>query len=283
MKNIISFILCILLGSFSMATNALAHELYNNTQERYYTNQTSYNQNTYPTRYIPQNKRTKKTGKTQIIYVYQNVPLSGNSYTSYNPGYPGCGQADIVIGGQVWAACNVADRSNGSNSISGWFFANDLAASFASYNGQWARLEWQGKVVPVANWWDGPCSSGYRLPTRNEWETALYYARQNSVSVATLLHLPENGGYRGYKDSNSDVRVESRIDTVASYWASTVNYNGGYFPTLMRIGAVYQGYRLDGTYGSYSTNSYNWQYTDSGLELTSGTSSDLANIRCIRK
>ncbi len=78
-----------------------------------------------------------------------------------------------------------------------------------------------------------------------------------------MLNLPSNGGYRGYKDTNSDVRIENRSDTLASYWSSTMSYNGGYYPTLMRIGSVYQGYRLDGTYNTNSTSGYNWQYTDS--------------------
>lgn len=109
------------------------------------------------------------------------------------------------------------------------------------------------------------------------------YARLNNTSITTLLNLSRNGGYRGYKDSNSDVRIENRTDTQASYWSSTMSYNGGYYPTIMRVGSVYQGYRLDGTYYSTSNSGYNWQYTDTGLELVSGTSSDLANVRCIRK
>ena len=171
MKRYIALILAFILIFSSSMLSALAY--YDNTTPR------------------KKNKRTPRQ-QPQIIYIYQNVP-SSYGYTYTNPGYPGCGRSDIIIGGQSWASCNVAESSNGSSSVSGWFFANDLRASFLSSNGQGTRLEWQGKVIPVANWGDGPCASGYRLPTRGEWETALYYARQNSVSVTTLLNLPQNG------------------------------------------------------------------------------------------
>lgn len=250
-------------------------------------------QNTYvaPTRVTPTyntinnrrraiNNSVYQPTQPQVIYVYQNIPTTPvQIYGSY----PGCSRADIVIGGQVWAGCNVYDRNIGSESKSGWFFANDLYSSFVSYNGQNQRLEWQGKVIPQSSWGDGPCAAGYRLPTRGEWETARYYARQNNVSLATLLALPVNGAYRGYKDSNSDVRVEARYDVTAAYWSSTVEYNGGYFPVVMHLGSTYAGYRTDGTDYSQRYNGYNWQYTDVGLELVTGTSSELANVRCIKK
>lgn len=276
MKKLLSYLILTFLWLWGFAWAVIAHETY----DRYDSNRTSYKSSSTSSQ-RNKNKRTTTRQQPKIIYIYQNVPSTGYTYTS--PGYPGCGRSDIVVGGQAWASCNISTRSNGSSSTSGWFFANDLRASFLSSNGQGTRLEWQGKVVPVASWGDGPCASGYRLPTRGEWETALSYARQNNVSVTTLLNLPRNGGYRGYKDSNSDVRIEARTDTAASYWSSTLNYNGGYFPTIMRIGAVYQGYRVDGTYDSYQNSGYNWQYTDNWMELISGTSSDLANIRCIRK
>ena len=225
--------------------------------------------------------RRTQNQDTQTVYMYQPIPSSGYGY--YSGGYPGCGRDDIIVWGQVWAACNVGSRSNWSATTSGWFFANDLRASFVSQNGQGNLLEWQGKALTSGNWGDGPCAKWYRLPTRGEWETALYYARQNRTSVSVLLNLPNNGGYRGYKDSNADVRIENRTDTLASYWTSSSSYYNDSYPTLMRIGAVYQNYRLDGTYYSYSSSAYNWQYTDSWLELISGTSSDIANVRCIRK
>jgi hypothetical protein len=172
----------------------------------------------------------------------------------------------------------------GSDDRSGWFFANDMYSSFVGYNGLGNRIEWQGKVIPESNWNDGPCAEGYRLPTRGEWETARYYARLNNTSLKSLLSLPLNGAYRGYKDSNSDVRLEARYDVDGAYWSSTVEYNnGGYFPVVLHFNSSYAGYRTDGTDYSYSSNSYRWQYTDTGLELVGGTSSELANVRCIKK
>lgn len=88
----------------------------------------------------------------QIIYIYQSVPSSGYGYAYYNPGYPGCNNSDIIIGGQAWASCNTLNSTQGSDNYSGWFFANDLMSSFVSPNGLGTRLEWQGKVLPSANW-----------------------------------------------------------------------------------------------------------------------------------
>lgn len=111
----------------------------------------------------------------------------------------------------------------------------------------------------------------------------MFYARQNGTSASNLINLPRNGGFRGYKDTSGDVRIEGRNDVAGSYWTSTYSYNGGYFPMMMKLGNVYQNVRMDGTYYGYNNYGYNWQYTDTGLELIGGTSTDLANVRCIRK
>jgi hypothetical protein len=225
--------------------------------------------------------RNVYSNNPQVIYIYQSLPRE--SYSIFSA-YPGCNAPDIIVGGQQWASCNLKTRTIGASDRSGWFFPNDLYETFASYNWLGTRLEWQGKTLPISNWWDGPCASGYRIPTRSEWETALYYARLNNTSVANLLSLPQNGGYRGYKDSNGDVRLESRSDVTGAYWSSTVEYNnGGYFPVAVFLGSSYAGYRIDGTYTTYQQNGYSWQYTSVGLSLVGGTSSDLANIRCIKK
>lgn len=57
---------------------------------------------------------------TVINSVYQCV---SNGYGPLYSTYPGCSQADIIIGGQIWASCNTIDRNAGSTEKSGWFFA----------------------------------------------------------------------------------------------------------------------------------------------------------------
>ncbi len=239
----------------------------------------AYTQYTQGRNYKRYTNRTQRP--PQIIYIYQNLPTAPISYFS---SYPGCSRSDIVIGGQTWAACNAYDRNTGSDGRSGWFFANDMYASFVGYNGLGNAVEWQGKSIPESSWGDGPCARGYRLPTRSDWETARYYARLNNTSLSSLLNLPLNGAYRGYKDSNSDVRLEARYDVSGAYWSSTVEYNGGgYFPVVLHLGSTYAGYRTDGTDYSYRNNGYTWQYTDTGLQLVAGSSSEVANVRCIKK
>lgn len=154
MKKIISLLITMLVIFSNLVTAVEAHNDMYYTDDNYYTT-SGYAYTQYYGNQRTSNKRKVKrtnTRQPQIIYVYQTVPTSGYTYTQYNPGYPGCGRADIIIGGQIWAACNVAGGSNGATGVSGWFFANDLRASFVSANGQNTRLEWQGKVIPVANW-----------------------------------------------------------------------------------------------------------------------------------
>lgn len=233
-----------------------------------------------PTADAATRRRVVRTSEPEIIYVYQTVP---NTNFNTSATYPGCGRSDIIIGGQAWASCNASTKSYGSTSRSGWFFANDMSPTFRSENGTYRSLEWIGKVTPVANWGNGPCAEGYRLPSRGEWETAITYSRYNGTNVAGLLNLPQNGGYRAYKDSSGDVRIEGRNNVAGSYWTSSYSYNGGYVPMLMNLGAVYQNYRLDTTGNTYNNSGYDWQYGNNWLELVAGNSTDIANVRCIRK
>jgi hypothetical protein len=97
--------------------------------------------------YQPRTTRAYQRNRqpVKIIYVYQSLPTTTIAPFS---SYPGCSRSDIIIGGQVWAACNAEDRRRGSDSRSGWFFANDMYSSFIGYNGLGNRIEWQGKVIP---------------------------------------------------------------------------------------------------------------------------------------
>jgi hypothetical protein len=197
--------------------------------------------------------------------------------------YPGCSRADIIIGGQVWAWCNATTASKGSSEKSGWFFAGDKSASFLSYNGWNQRLSFQWKVKTQDWWWTvGPCARGYRIPTRGDYETAIYYSQLNSVTLASLLTLPENGGYRTYRDSDGDIMVESRLDVVGSYWTSTKEDIYGLRNIVLHLGTRYGGSRMDGTDGVYTVEKNTWQYDDAGLELVGGEITEMANVRCIR-
>ncbi len=197
--------------------------------------------------------------------------------------YPGCDQSDILIGGQVWASCNATAQSKGSSAKSGWFFAGDKSPSFIAYNGVDQRLSFQGKNRKQDWWWTvGPCAKGYKLPTRGDFETAIYYSELNNIALARLIALPENGGYRTYRDSDGDIMVEARTQVTGAYWTSTKEDIYGLRNIVMHLGESYSGRRMDGTNGVYSYEKLTWQYDDAGLELVWGEVTEMANIRCIR-
>jgi hypothetical protein len=214
---------------------------------------------------------------TIINNVYQ---CTQNVYGPMYSTYPGCSQADIVIGGQIWASCNTLDRNKGSVEKSGWFFAGDVQSTFTSSNTANATLEWMGKQTMTSAWTTGPCASGYRLPTRGEWETLQSYARANSRSISDMIGLKQNGAYQASRNSAGDITITGRIPVSAGYWTSTMD-NGT--PTVMHIGSTYGGYRTDGTDYGYVSSGYNWTYTDTGLQLLRSTVGELANVRCVRQ
>lgn len=197
--------------------------------------------------------------------------------------YPGCDRADILVGGQIWAGCNATTQSRGSSVQSGWFQVGDKAPLFLSYNGIGQRLAFQKKVrTQDWGWTVGPCAKGYRLPTRGDFETAIYYSRLNNTSLSSLLSLPQNGSYKTYKDSDGDVMVESRVDVSGAYWTSTKIDVYGTRNVVLHIGSTYAGHRMDGTDATYDYEKSTWQYDEAGLELVGGEVAEMANVRCIR-
>ncbi len=182
----------------------------------YYT-QPTYTNNAY---YTPQNYAqgtvTVYTQNQGQYYYPSQYP-----YTSTITSYPGCSKANIVIGGQEWSSCNATDRGTSHQDQSGWFFAGDTQSTFLSYNGMGNSLAWQGKQTRTQSYAQGPCASGYRIPTRGEWETAIFYARQNNTSLAAMLSLPYNGSFYGYRDSDGNVTLSARADVNGAYWSST--------------------------------------------------------------
>jgi hypothetical protein len=242
----------------------------------YYYNTTVGNAYSYNNYYTPPYNNSNLIC-TIINNVYQCV---NNAYGPISSTYPGCTSADIVIGGQIWASCNALDRNAGSTARSGWFFAGDSQATFASYNGSNTTLEWMGKQTQTSAWTTGPCASGYRLPTRGEWEVLQSYTRANNSTIGSLIGLQLNGAYQASRNTGGDVTISSRPPVSAAYWTSTMD---GGTPTVMHIGSTYGGYTTTGTDYGYVNSSYQWAYTDSGLELQRSTVGELANVRCVRQ
>jgi hypothetical protein len=214
---------------------------------------------------------------TIVGNIYQ---CTQSTYGSMSSIYPGCNSADIIIGGQIWASCNALDRNAGSTSKSGWFFAWDSQSTFVSNNGSNTTLEWQGKQTQTSAWTTGPCASGYRLPNRGEWETLQSYARANSSTISSLIGLQSNWAYQASRNTGGDITITSRLPVSAGYWTSTMD---GSTPTVMHIGSRYAGYNTTGTDYGYVNTSSQWSYTDTGLELMTSTTGELANARCVRQ
>ena len=254
MKKII-FSLILIMGITSMADARVRY-----TSSPTVTQQPFY---TIATQYFPEN--TTVTPAQTVAYPYVDPTLVTPYYNpssvvpAYLPyvtassRYPGCSRADIVIGGQTWASCNALGRRTGSDTTSGWFFPGDMYPVYESANGIGSIMNWKGRTLVGRSWTLGPCAVGYRLPTRGEWETAIASARQNNVLLATLLNLPYNGGFYGYRDRANNVTLDARVDVGGAYWTSTTATTT---PVVLHLGSNYAGYRTDGTDIIKSTNQY---------------------------
>jgi hypothetical protein len=181
--------------------------------------------------------------------------------------YPWCGP-DIILGGQIWAPCNSMTKGKWGFERSGWFFAGEKFPVYSSYN-EWNDLtpETRNRAKDTKIW---PCAKGYRIPTRGEWETALWYARLNNTNISLLLSLPRNGGYEVYRDRDEIVPV-SRKNTLGSYWSSTIEDIYGNQPIILHMRSPLSQNSIDTT-------------DPAGVQpdfLTPGTSL-IANVRCIR-
>lgn len=245
------------------------------TQNRIYVNPGHAISNQYYTsqNYAPGSATITVYSNWQYYYPHQY------GYTSTRSAYPGCNKSNIIIGGQEWSACNSIDRNRSSSEQSGWFFAGDIQSTFLSYNGIWNSLAWQGKQTRNSSWTQWACATGYRIPSRSEWEMAIFYARQNGTTLATLLWLPYNGAFYGYRDSDGNVTLSKRADVNGAYWTSSIEWSN---PTILHLASSYAWYRTDGTDYTNSHSSTRWQYTEKWLVLTQSNYSEIANVRCIK-
>lgn len=230
---------------------------------------------TFPPAYTGAFSATRDTRGFNSQFIHPEFLPAVSSTTRY----PGCSKNDILLGGQIWASCNSTNLREWSDTESGWFFHGERYSVYKSQNGINNTLSWQGRSLQGRSWIMGPCSIGYRLPTRGEWETAENYARQNSTTVASLLNLPYNGSFLGYQDARYNSQIEARVDVGGAYWTSTI---GTDTPYIMHLGSTLGGYRTDGTDMSQMDATYRWQHTENGMELVPGKLQELANVRCIR-
>lgn len=194
--------------------------------------------------------------------------------------YPGCPRWDIIIGGQIWAACNATVKWGSTSDISGWFLSGGKNPVFLSRNWSLSLSPFK-KIGNASDFQNGPCAPGYTLPTRGDWETIISAARLNQTSVANLLSLPQNSGWIVQKTKNKTSLI-ARQNIMGSYWSSTVEDIYGNRPIVFHISSAFGNTRLDSTDPTNTETGYSWQRTDTGLELVPSENTEIANVRCIR-
>lgn len=87
----------------------------------YYLGKTSVNPNTYSPTYTY--NPLYNSGNTICVIINGGYQCTNNTTVPNGSTYPGCASQDILIGGQIWASCNVTDLRGASAGRSGWFFA----------------------------------------------------------------------------------------------------------------------------------------------------------------
>ncbi len=204
------------------------------------------------------------------------------SFANWGDAYPGCANADITIGDQVWASCNAVSRSEGSDLLSGWFLWGQTLPTMLSKNGATKLYEEILRSTSRSDFTRGPCATGYRIPTRYEWESIIFTSRRNGSTVAAILSLPLNGSRVITRDAKGKITNVQVTTFDAAYWTSSTVTFGGKTPMVMHIGQRSGYNRYDTTDGGYSKSGYGWQWKSDGKELVESSVNEIANVRCIR-
>ncbi|MBP9779975.1 hypothetical protein KBD33_05140 [Candidatus Gracilibacteria bacterium] len=198
--------------------------------------------------------------------------------------YPGCDTDDITLAnGQVWSSCNVgANKSYSGISMNGSFSPAIIKDNVGHYF-QWGQMiGWASNTGTLTssgikypsgetintypstfkneNFWDtisvnqGPCSNGYHVPSRTEWENAY-----SSVGIGNQNKF------------NNTLKLVAEFDLASNTAFST--HEGGYWSTTSEK-------NNDWAYGQMVSQSpimYGNAYSD-----FQGVKSNPALIRCIK-
>lgn len=151
-------------------------------------------------------KTTKEFDGGEVVWnFFKDKTLQPANRSSY----PGCSSADITVGVRKWAACNVGSSSSSSPGTYFQWGKNDATFDFYNWkpnSGLWGG----GKGGQYAQ---GPCATGYHVPTDKEWKSALAEYANNYSSLGSVLKL----GAFGYKYGAGGISDNGKY---ASYWTS---------------------------------------------------------------
>lgn len=143
--------------------------------------------------------------------------------------YPGCNKPNIIIGKQIWSACNVGSTVSGTGSESfGDYFAFWVGTNLKSVDRKNYSLIKKYKWVEKDQW---VCASNYHIPNLTEWQelSKTYSCSSNdknkfcAIAISQKLLLPSAGyNFADYWNSNGIFKKKDLgwFDTL--YWTSSV-------------------------------------------------------------